>query len=132
MGQWFSCSLVLAVSASPVPGTDTWVLSVLTSNGCLGNPVLILRVPSPLRVSPVSLQELEWSKFCRQNTSKGGNKFYANLCKGREECGCVEDLREIKGGSRRTAGCSPAFLGLFLSTLRQNSRDPINNKAILQ
>lgn len=33
--------LVLAVSSSPLPGTDTWILSVLASDGCLGDLVPI-------------------------------------------------------------------------------------------
>ena len=51
--------LVLAVSSSPLPGTDTWILSVLALDGCLGDLVQILRVPSPLTAPPVPVQGLE-------------------------------------------------------------------------
>lgn len=51
--------LVLAVSSSPLPRIDTWILSVLASDGSLGNPVPILRVPSPLTAPPAPVQRLE-------------------------------------------------------------------------
>lgn len=54
-----STLLVLVVSSSPSPVTDTWILSVLASDGCLGNAVLILRVPSPRSVPPAPVQGLE-------------------------------------------------------------------------
>lgn len=55
--------LVLAVSSSPLPRTDTWILGMLASDGCLGNPVLVLRVPSPLRATPAPVQGLEVVKM---------------------------------------------------------------------